>query len=214
MPKDVNSKTPAAQPVRHRPRQNRSTQRVELILDTAASLIDEVGYGSITPALIARRAGMSGPAIYRYFDDLDAIAMALAARNLERYLERSREMLDPADKWEDAIAGSVQAYSDFYRSEPGFRWLRLGEPITHNLHNTGESNKAMLAREVTELFIERYEVEPRTELLGHVEVMVEIGDSLIAKAFEASPDGDPFFLQECTTLMVSYLAEYLARPIV
>ena len=187
---------------------------MELILDTAASLIDEVGYGSITPALIARRAGMSGPAIYRYFDDLDAIAMALAARNLERYLERSREMLDPADKWEDAIAGSVQAYSDFYRSEPGFRWLRLGEPITHNLHNTGESNKAMLAREVTELFIERYEVEPRTELLGHVEVMVEIGDSLIAKAFEASPDGDPFFLQECTTLMVSYLAEYLARPIV
>ena len=67
---------------------------------------------------------------------------------------------------------------------------------------------------MTELFIERYEVEPRTELLRHVEVMVEIGDSLIAKAFEASPDGDPFFLRECTTLMVSYLGEYLARPIV
>jgi AcrR family transcriptional regulator len=186
---------------------------VELILDTAAGLIDEVGYGNITPALIARRAGMSGPAIYRYFDDLDAIALALAARNLERYLERSREMLEGADRWEDAIAGSVQAYSDFYRSEPGFRWLRLGEPIVHNLHRTSESNKTLLARSVTELFIERYEVEPRTELLGHVEIMVEIGDSLIAKAFEASPDGDPFFLRECTTLMVSYLGEYLARPI-
>lgn len=205
--------SPPTQPTRHRPRQDRSTQRVKLILDTTASLIDELGYGSITPALIARRAGMSGPAIYRYFDDLDAIATALAARNLERYLERSREMLDGAEQWEDAIAGSVQAYSDLYRNEPGFRWLRLGEPITHSLHSTSESNKTLLARSVTELFIERYEVEPRTELLGHVEVMVEIGDSLIAKAFESNPDGDPFFLRECTALMVSYLGEYLARPI-
>lgn len=208
------AKPSPVQPVRHSPRQNRSTQRVELILDTTAGLIDELGYGSITPALIARRAGMSGPAIYRYFDDLDAIVLALAARNLERYLDRCRQMLPAAEQWEDAIAGSVQAYSDFYRNEPGFSWLRLGEPITHNLHSAGESNKTMLAREVTELFVERYEVEPRTELLGHVEVMVEIGDSLIAKAFEANPDGDPFFLTECTTLMVSYLGEYLARPIV
>lgn len=208
------AKPTPVQPVRHSPRQDRSTQRVELILDTTAGLIDELGYGSITPALIARRAGMSGPAIYRYFDDLDAIVLALAARNLERYVDRCKEMLPAAEQWEDAIAGSVQAYSDFYRNEPGFRWLRLGEPITHNLHSTGESNKTMLAREVTELFIDRYEVEPRTELLRHVEIMVEIGDSLIAKAFEASPDGDPFFLTECTTLMVSYLGEYLARPIV
>ena len=186
---------------------------MQLILDMTATLIDEVGYGNISPVLIARRAGMSGPAIYRYFDDLDAIAIALAARNLDRYLERSREMLTDADSWEDAIAGSVQAYSDFYRNEAGFHWLRLGQPVTHNLHSTEESNKALLARQVTELFVERYEVMPRTELLKHVEVMVEIGDSLIAKAFEVAPDGDPFFLAECARLMVSYLAEFLARPI-
>lgn len=193
--------------------QDRSTQRVELILDTAARLIDEVGYGNVTLALIAREADMSGPAIYRYFTDLDAIAAAIAARNLERYLERSRELLAGADRWEDAIAGSVQAYSDMYRTEPGFRWLRLGESTAPKPPGASVSNKTLLARAVTELFIERYEVEPRTELLRHVEVMVEIGDSLIAKAFEASPDGDPFFLRECTALMVSYLGEYLARPI-
>lgn len=203
-----------AAPIRRSPVQDRSTQRVELILDTAARLIDEVGYGNVTLALIAREADMSGPAIYRYFTDLDAIAAAIAARNLERYLERSRELLVGADRWEDAIAGSVQAYSDMYRTEPGFRSLRLGDSTSPKPPGVSESNKTLLARSVTELFIERYEVEPRTELLRHVEVMVEIGDSLIAKAFEASPDGDPFYLRECTTLMVSYLGEYLARPIV
>jgi AcrR family transcriptional regulator len=199
--------------VRHSPRQDRSTQRVELILDTTAALIDEVGHGNVTPTLIARRAGMSGPAIYRYFDDLDAIVFALAKRNFERYLERSQVLLEAAADWQDAIAGSVAAYSEFYRDEPGFRWLRLGDPIANNLLSGTEGNKTMLARQVCELFVARYEVDSRPDLLGHVEIMVEIGDALIARAFESNPDGDRFFLDECTRLMVNYLGEYLAQPI-
>ncbi|MCU1582498.1 MAG: transcriptional regulator, TetR family protein [Microbacteriaceae bacterium] len=198
---------------RHSPRQDRSTQRVELILDTTAALIDEVGYGSITPTLIARRATMSGPAIYRYFDDLDAIVVALAKRNLERYLERSQLLLEAAADWQEAIAGSVAAYSEFYRDEPGFRWLRLGDPIAGNLLSASEGNKTLLARQVCELFVTRYEVDSRPDLLEHVEVMVEIADALIARAFESDPDGDRFFLDECTRVMVSYLGEYLAQPI-
>ncbi|MCU1506002.1 MAG: transcriptional regulator, TetR family protein [Microbacteriaceae bacterium] len=198
---------------RHSPRQDRSTQRVELILDTTAALIDEVGYGSITPTLIARRATMSGPAIYRYFDDLDAIVIALAKRNLVRYLERSQRLLEAAADWQEAIAGSVAAYSEFYRDEPGFRWLRLGDPIAGNLLSASEGNKTLLARQVCELFVTRYEVDSRPDLLEHVEVMVEIADALIARAFESDPDGDRFFLDECTRVMVSYLGEYLAQPI-
>jgi AcrR family transcriptional regulator len=198
---------------RHSPRQDRSTQRVELILDTTAALIDEVGYGTITPTLIARRAAMSGPAIYRYFDDLDAIVCALAKRNLERYLERSQVLLEASADWQDAIAGSVTAFSEFYRNEPGFRWLRLGDPIANNLLSDTEGNKTLLARQVCELFVARYDVDTRPDLLGHVEIMVEIGDALIARAFESDPDGDRFFLDECTRLMVSYLGEYLAQPI-
>ncbi|MDQ1550012.1 MAG: hypothetical protein QOD27_1670, partial [Microbacteriaceae bacterium] len=64
-----------------------------------------------------------------------------------------------------------------------------------------------------ELFVTRYEVDSRPDLLEHVEVMVEIADALIARAFESDPDGDRFFLDECTRVMVSYLGEYLAQPI-
>ena len=72
--------------LRRHPVQGRSSQRIDLILDTAAALIDESGYGALSPTLIARRAGMSGPAIYRYFADTDAVVRALAMRNLERFL--------------------------------------------------------------------------------------------------------------------------------
>jgi AcrR family transcriptional regulator len=203
----------APSPARHSPRQDRSTQRVELILDTTAALIDEVGYGNITPTLIARRAGMSGPAIYRYFDDLDAIVCALAERNLERYLERSQALLEASEDWQGAIAGTVTVYSEFYRDEPGFRWLRLGDPIAGNLLSETEGNKTLLARQISELFVARYEVDSRKDLLAHVEVMVEIGDALIARAFESDQNGDRFFLDECTRVMVNYLGDYLAQPI-
>ena len=198
---------------RRQPRQDRSAQRVALILDTMASLVDEVGYGNLTPALIARRAGMSGPAIYRYFSDLDSIALALAARNLDRYVDRCREFLEEATEWQDAIVAAVASYADFFRHEPGFRQIRLGDAITHERLEARASNKTLLASTVSELFVEVYEVTPRSELLRHVEVMVEIGECLIAKAFEADPAGDPFFLDECGRLMVDYLAEYLARPV-
>lgn len=198
---------------RHRPRQDRSAQRVELILDTTAALIDEVGYSALTPALIARRSGMSGPAIYRYFTDRESIALALAQRNLERYVERCRHFLASTTEWQDAIVAAIDAYADFFRNEPGFRRIRLGDTIAQDLLDGRASNKRVLASAVSELFVEQFDVLPRTDLVRHVEVMVELGECLIARAFESAPDGDPFFLDECARLMVDYLAEYLARPL-
>ncbi|MEO7123816.1 MAG: TetR family transcriptional regulator [Lacisediminihabitans sp.] len=195
------------------PRQGRSAQRVTLILDTAATLIDEVGFSDLTPALIARRADMSGPAIYRYFSDLDSIALALAARNLDRYVDRCREFLEQAAEWQDAIIASVASYADFFRNEPGFRQIRLGDGLAQDPSAGGVSNKTLLAATVSALFIEMYDVAPRTTLLKHVEVMVEIGECLIAKAFEVETDGDQFFLDECGRLMVDYITEYLAQPV-
>jgi AcrR family transcriptional regulator len=198
---------------RHQPRQDRSAQRVSLILDTTATLIDEVGYGNLTPTLIARRANMSGPAIYRYFSDLESIVLALATRNLERYVESCRRFLAHTSEWQVAIGAAVAAYADLFRHEPGFRHIRLGDAIKHEPLADRASNKTQLAGIVAALFVEVYDVTPRTHLLKHVEVMVEIGECLIAKAFEVEPDGDSFFLDECSQMMVDYITEYLARPI-
>jgi hypothetical protein len=66
---------------------------------------------------------------------------------------------------------------------------------------------------MTDHFVSRYEVSPRDDLLQHVEVMVEIADSLIARAFVANPDGDDFFIGETSRLLTEYLGEYLARTV-
>ena len=152
--------------LRRIPRQDRSEQRFELILDTTATLIDEVGFSNITPSLIAKRVGMSGPGIYRYFDGLQAIARALATRNLQRFLERAAAfMADSTLEWEDAMVASVEAYCELHRTEPGFRWLRLGDAIDRHLMDETENNRTVVARYMADHFVERYDVYPRPDLL-------------------------------------------------
>jgi AcrR family transcriptional regulator len=200
--------------VRRVPRQDRSEQRFELILDTTAALIDEVGYGNLTTSLIAKRVGMSGPGIYRYFDGLQAIATALATRNMRRLLERATELTaDTTLEWDQAMHGLVGVYCDMFRSEPGFRWLRLGDAIDRHLIDETETNRTVVARYMADHFIERYDVYPRPDLLQHVEVMVEIADSLIARAFVSNTDGDEFYIAETSRLLTRYLGEYLASTL-
>ncbi len=76
--------------MRRKPRQARSQQRVDLVLDTAAELFAETGYESTTTNAIAERAGVSIGSLYRYFPDKDAIVRALASR----YLEQVRAIYD------------------------------------------------------------------------------------------------------------------------
>jgi AcrR family transcriptional regulator len=198
--------------LRFQPLEPKGTLRVENILDAAAELIDEVGYGALTISMIAKRCEMSGPGIYRYFVDLTAIARALAARNLSRFFERVEELLDDDADWEVTLRTVVRAYCDLMRLEPGFRWLRLGDSVDRYLISSKSSNRLLVAQQTAALFVQRYDVDYRADLVEHVEVIVELCDALVGRAFQANPQGDEFFIDECAEIAVTYLGIYLAKP--
>src|SRR6188768_2997276 len=94
--------------LRNEPVQARSTARLAGLLDAAAAVIDELGYERLTTAMVAERAGASIGTVYRYFPDRIAVLQALAARNLERTLERTVvEINDPKNEnWIDALSAA------------------------------------------------------------------------------------------------------------
>lgn len=199
--------------VRRLPSQDRSALRFELILDTMAALIDEVGYSTITISLIAKRSEMSGPAVYRYFDDVQSISRELATRNLNRFIEKAGAAIaDNNLEWPDTMLSAIDSLCVMHRTEPGFRWLRLGDGIDRNLIDATDSNRRIVAQLLADLFIQRYGDWNRPNLLKHIETVVEMGDALVAKAFEADPAGDEFFIAEARRVIVNYLDEYVARP--
>ena len=83
------------------PRQRRSQQTLERLLDAAEALIEEKGFEDTTLADVARRAGSSVSAFYRRFRDKDALLHALHERHQEQCRATVEHNLAP-EQWEEA----------------------------------------------------------------------------------------------------------------
>ncbi|GAA3956093.1 TetR/AcrR family transcriptional regulator [Actinomadura viridis] len=77
---------------RKRPRQQRSRETYEAVLDAAAELFARHGYAAATTNKIAERAGVSIGSLYQYFPDKDALLYALGERHLARAVEGLGEL--------------------------------------------------------------------------------------------------------------------------
>jgi AcrR family transcriptional regulator len=82
--------------MRRQPRQNRSRQRVEQILDTAAQMFSDIGYTNTTTNALAARMGMSIGSLYQFFPNKSAILAALGERYTAEREALYDELFDPA----------------------------------------------------------------------------------------------------------------------
>ncbi|MDP9842963.1 TetR/AcrR family transcriptional regulator [Streptosporangium lutulentum] len=73
---------------RKHPRQQRSRETVEAILQAAAQLFQRYGYADTTTNKIAERAGVSIGSLYQYFPNKDALLVALAEHHLSQAAEQ------------------------------------------------------------------------------------------------------------------------------
>src|SRR5579883_1388343 len=91
--------TPARPPtLRRQPKQQRSQQRVEKILQAAAAVFTEVGYEAATTHMIAARAATAIGSLYQFFPDKLAIFHALEARHMEDMMAINTNLLQAADQ--------------------------------------------------------------------------------------------------------------------
>jgi AcrR family transcriptional regulator len=81
------------------PRQARSQQTLDRILDAAETLVAAKGFEDTSVAEVARRAGSSVGAFYSRFRDKDRLLYALYERYLEQATATADDALDPR-RWE------------------------------------------------------------------------------------------------------------------
>lgn len=92
-------KNDANPPARVRaPRQQRSIEKVELMLEAAMRLLDKGGMASLTTNAVAQTAGVSIGTLYQYFPNKDAILDALADREMASMGAQALAVIeDPAE---------------------------------------------------------------------------------------------------------------------
>ncbi|SNS86182.1 TetR/AcrR family transcriptional regulator [Sphingopyxis indica] len=134
------------------PKQARAAATRERLLDVAGALLAEVGIERISTNRIAARAGVSPPALYRYFADKYAVLEALGRRLMAR-------QNDVLDAWVLRHApGGIAAMADHIgelladtaavtRAEPGAAWtLRALHATPALVHVRLESHRSVTDR--------------------------------------------------------------------
>lgn len=108
--------------VRRKPRQKRSREKVDKILDAVEELAVEQGLEGLTTTNIAETTGFAVGTIYQYFSNRTELLLAAEERMFERLARRiahdvMQVLSNPVDDPIDKIIG---IYIESARSEPGY----------------------------------------------------------------------------------------------
>jgi AcrR family transcriptional regulator len=200
-------------PLRNEPVQARSTARLAALLDAAAAVVDEIGYERLTTAMVAERAGASIGTVYRYFPDRIALLQALGARNLDRVLAGLAIELQDArhTDWASAVRGATDVIVAAFRSEPGFRSIRVGDVIDLRPAPTERTFLSVVSDRILDAVVSRFGVNDSTETRFAFETAIEVVDGLSARAFSRDSSGDARILATTNDLVQSILVAQLGE---
>jgi len=200
-------------PLRRKPVQQRSAQRVERMLEACASLIEELGYDGVTTTLIAERAGVAVGSLYQFFPDKRAVVQALTLRNLERFMANVVQRFDSAEleHWWDAVDSMFDVYVEMHRTVPAFSRLHFGDVVDTRLLDEGKDNNAVIAEGLASLISERFG-RSMAELQLPVAVAIEAADGVLKFAFRRNDRGDQIVVDEAKALIKGYLSTRLGEP--
>ena len=194
--------------VRTEPIQERSAARVDALLDAAAEVVDEIGFDRLTTAMVAERAGASIGTVYRYFPDRIVLLQALRDRALLRYRHAVVESIhqgEPAHWW-NAVECAIDAFVGMFRSEPGFRIVRFTDAERAGAtEDEIVQDDDFFAHRFAEILSDEFGLPGGDELEFHLEIVVEMSDALINRAFLNDPEGEERFIEEARVVARDYL---------
>ena len=196
--------------LRRRPTQQRSRQRVRLILDAAAELLEEGGYPALTTTAIAARANVSVGSIYQFFSNVDAIVTELVrdwVAGFDAIMEHLDELGDvPMGESIDSI---IDEYVEFIRKTRGFVAIYFNNGLTGDSRALDRASNDSLADRLAAYWSHRYGIKPDDRVIAVAKVAIHIGDSLLALAFRRTPGGDEAIIAETKRAARSYVISAL-----
>lgn len=191
------------------PRQARSRQTVDAVLDATARVLVKAGYAALTTNRVAEVAGVSVGSLYQYFPSKEALVDAL----LERHLETVRRVVFAAMaglgqlSLRDATRAMVGALAAAHAGDPALHRVLLSElPRASRMRRLRDWDQAMHAAIVAFLEPRRAELRVTDLATAAFVVLVTVDGMMTASIlFQAElPTLD--VVDETTTLVMRYLA--------
>lgn len=199
--------------VKTQPAQRRATETFERILDVGAQALADVGIDRFSTNIVCERAGVSPPALYRYFPNKYALLCELGRRLMEQQNEQvpnwiTREALVGSRAGlERALQGLLLDTHRVSRDTTAGVWIMRALRAVPVLAGVRLESHAKVAQAQVELLQSAFPEADVEELRLVSRVTVE----LIYAATELLFDESPLSAQAVSELVAAMVASYRGR---
>jgi len=198
--------------MRRQPKQKRSQERVEKILQAAAEVFVEVGYEAATTHIIAAKAETAVGSLYQFFPDKLAIFQALEARHMEQVTAIHAKLMQSAEKQEslpEFIDLVVNTYAEYF-ADPMPRVVYIQYFVAPELFKLfDETFNEWLIQQFAGLF-RRWNPELAVEKSKLLAETVHLSyNALLVNALRQDQDQRQVRYAEIKALLVAYLTPHI-----
>jgi AcrR family transcriptional regulator len=202
--------TPRRQPV-----QERARKTVELILNTAAALLEEGGLEAFNTNLLAERAAVRVRTVYRYFPNKLAVITAVAERLAEEWdswFDGFRALSDPHTNWRTLWTAYIDTFVDGIRRVPGGLAIRRAMRALPELRAIDRQDNERLARQLAAAIERRGLGLPRNRLTTMARVLIETAVTVLDLALLEPQAHARALIDELKHLQLAYLEASIVSP--
>ncbi|MFV8816237.1 TetR/AcrR family transcriptional regulator [Haliea sp. E17] len=199
------------------PRQARAKKTYETILASAAELLVEVGVERISTNLIAERAGVTVPALYRYFPNKYAVIHALGVDLMQRQNSAFQCWMSGVVS-EHGLGGLLPRVGEglgvIYqttREDPAgievFNALRAMAPLREHR----ASSRRNAARYLVQMMAQWLAIDVTPQLEVQARLTVDMACGIVESALESDPREAQAILQEGAVMIAAYWQQNYAQ---
>lgn len=155
------------------------------LLATAWEMVREEGLGALTLRQLAKRAGITTPTVYAYFDSKNAIFDAMFGEAAEAFALSRTDLPDGGSAF-DNLVEDVRGWVEFCTSDPARYQLLFQRPIPGFEPSAESYAPAVRALDLTREYLARNGVtDPR-----HVDLWTAVTTGLVDQQISNDPGGD------------------------
>jgi AcrR family transcriptional regulator len=200
--------------LRQLPTQARARQPVEHILATAGSLLAEVGTDGFNTNLLAERAGVTVPTVYRYFPNKIAVLEELARRLATAWDGWFDDELlaDPSCDWRKVWCGYIDAFIAGIVAAPAGLAIRNALHSTPELRHIEERDTNRLIERLTRAIRRREPSLDAKEVRACAEVLLISAIAVVDQALTGSARARAARIEALKSMHVAFLESLLDSP--
>ncbi|HUD51101.1 TetR/AcrR family transcriptional regulator [Parvibaculum sp.] len=205
---------PVDMEIKTQPLQERSRQTYDAILAAAGELLEEVGVEQLSTNLVCKRAGLTPPALYRYFPNKYALLRELGARLMQRQDDAVLAWIDNGGLESKGVEESYrktldiqQQVNEITRREPGGVWIMRAMRAVPALREVRIASRDLVADRVAEYLSTLYTDTSEEELRMAARLTTEVGYAATEMAIE-EPDTAKKMTEELAWMISLYYAKF------